>query len=200
MEELAGSRIEWWAQLLPGGPPRRVRAVLLGTAGAVFADPLPGDEDDYLVTCYEVEPGSLVRVSVVSRPKRPRRPFRPWTGRGLQRVGPDTLELEGGYEGATIRRLGVEGLTDNIVDVLETLPPQATDLLTSPFHSDPVLQARHHYEGVPDRLDIFGIVIVGRRELTLATGSRLIPNGHTPRTAHWALTCARARVTRRLTR
>lgn len=194
MEELAGANIEWWARLLSGGPPHRVRATLLGTSGAVFADPVPGDLDDYVVACHQLEPDSLARVRVISRPDPPPRRAGPQAKRGRRRTDPTSTEPDDGDAWPAARHRNITGLSSTYLNVLDTMPPRAVELLTAPFRSNPVLQADHYYEGTPERLDVFGIVFVGRRELTLATGARLIPTGHTPRTAHWALTCGRARI------
>jgi hypothetical protein len=188
MESLAGQQVEWWAGMT--GTSQRPAAVLIGRDGAVFADPRvdTAHQHIYVISCYVLAPASLVRADVVFRPARPA----PARGTGEQ---PEPEIFRGG-PGHPFAVPGVEPVD---LAVIETLPPKAARLLTAPFTSaEPVLRAERHYEGTTERLDMFGIVLAGRRHITLTAGSRVVPHGHTERTAHWALTCVRADVVRRI--
>lgn len=169
----------------------------------MFAEPGSGNRNDYLITCFVLDPKTLVRVQVVSRPEASRSRLGRWAGVGGsgpagQEGAPDE-PADGGPGGDKPAGPRIEGLAADSARVLDTLPPRAADLLTAPFRQAGVLRSDYHYEGNETRLDVFGLVLAGRQDLTLATGSRLIPAGHTARTAHWGLTCARARIAERVT-
>jgi hypothetical protein len=78
------------------------------------------------------------------------------------------------------------------------MPPKAQQLLLDPFLAgEDVLRCNWYYEGNDDQLRMFAVVVAGPRTVTMATGSRYIPAGHSQTHAHWSLVCRRATVTRR---
>jgi hypothetical protein len=191
LEQLAGRRIEWWARPRGGTGTPRPLAVLLGTAGAVFADPglTTAHASAYAISCYVLDPGSLVRVRVVARPDPP-------AARSAPGAAGAVLPADRGPSAHLGAPPGTDAAT---AAVMASMPVRAVELLTAPFRDGaPVLRSGHHYEGTTDRLDVFGLVLAGARHVTFASGSRLVPLGHTEQTAHWALVCARADVVRRI--
>jgi hypothetical protein len=71
--------------------------------------------------------------------------------------------------------------------------------LKAPFTTNqPVLRYGWHYEGSEHHLTMFIICLAGARYVTIATGTKVVPVGHRPRSAHWDLTCYRASVDRRI--
>jgi len=175
--QLAGEIIAWWAHILPGSE-TRPEGVVVGRNAAVFADPRYDTQHRpvYVLDAFDVDPGFGCGVPVEHRP--------PPRGRGAGR------EPSAGPPAVT----PIKGLTAEAQGILGNLPPLAQELLTAPFRSDKVLRCRWHYEGSADRLNMFGIVLAGTRDVTLATGTKLVPVGHTDASAHWSLTCYWAAV------
>ncbi|HEY6794677.1 MAG TPA: hypothetical protein VI248_08340 [Kineosporiaceae bacterium] len=194
LEALAGPRIEWWAAMTGRAPSRRPEAVLIGQDGAAFAEPRVNSahEPIYVISGFAFAAGSLVREDVVSRPAASS------PGLGPRSAPQPVPEPEPPGPGpGPAGALAVPGIGAATLEVVATLPPRAARLLTAPFTAEhPVLRSGYHYEGGDHRLDMFGVVLAGARHATFATGSRVVPHSHTERTAHWALTCIRADVTR----
>jgi hypothetical protein len=63
-----------------------------------------------------------------------------------------------------------------------------------------ILRCHWAYEGFEHRLDMFMVCLAGPRDVTVATGTKIVPAGHSSATAHWSLTCYRASVVRRIGR
>jgi hypothetical protein len=58
-----------------------------------------------------------------------------------------------------------------------------------PFSAnDPVRRCEYWYRGTSHRLDIYMLVLAGRRFVTAAIGTQQVPVGHTAANAHWNLT------------
>jgi hypothetical protein len=92
-----------------------------------------------------------------------------------------------------VRAAAVPGLSSSASELLGNLPPRAQRLLTAPFDdAHPVTMCDWYYEGHANRLPIFVVVLLGRRQMTMAHGSRVVPAGHSDRTSHWSLVCRRA--------
>ena len=90
------------------------------------------------------------------------------------------------------------GLLPDVKGVLGNLPPQAQQLLQAPFATGlHVGRAEYFYEGFPHHLYVFALFLVSDDDLTIATGTKLIPDGHSDATAHWTLQIHRALVTAR---
>jgi hypothetical protein len=91
------------------------------------------------------------------------------------------------------------GLDREAEGLLGNLPPRVQELLQTPFSAErPVLRHGWAYEGFEHRLDMFMVYLAGSRDVTVATGTKVVPAGHTDATAHWSLTCYRASVARRI--
>jgi hypothetical protein len=182
IRQRSGEIIEWWAGI-PDGSANRPIAVVVGRNAAVFAEPQLNSEQRpvYVLAVYDLDFGSIREGPVEHRPARDSRlRLKPRPGPAPVSHGPP-----------------VQGLTDSARGVLGNLPRRAQELLQTPFLTDEVLRCEWHYEGSAHGLDMFGIVLAGARELTLATGTKDIPAGHTESSAHWSLRCYRATVTGR---
>lgn len=189
MIDLAGEQIEWWAHGQRSQPARgrerhiedRPSAVLIGTKGAVLAEPRVDSRHRpvYTIDCHILDPGSHRRTEVVYRPTSPSVPS----------TAPAETLLP------TVREQPVPGLDPAALELLSNLPVRAQRLLTAPFDEQhPVLSRHWHYEGTTTRFDVFGVVLIGTDQLTLAHGSRITPVGHTEQASHWSLVCRRAKV------
>jgi hypothetical protein len=187
--ELAGQPIAWWAQL-SGTEIGRVDAHLLGSNGYALAEPrIDGQHRPvYAVCCYVLDPGSFRHVDTEYRP------------------GPkDRLQDQGSDDGTRGGPPPVDGLGGFVLPggrgntVLSWLPPRVQRLLVEPFLSgQPPLRVGLHYEGTAQRLSNFSLVIAGARDLTAASGTRVVPVGHDESHAHWSLMCHHAVVVRRI--
>jgi hypothetical protein len=136
----------------------------------------------YVLNRYEFAPGSHKKIPVEYRPGRDDAP--------AQRVVPQA--------GASLPQPASElGLSRSEAGQLGNLPPAAQELLQAPFSSkDPVRRCEYWYRGTPHRLDIYLLVLAGRRFVTAAIGTQQVPVGHTATNAHWNLTCHRMAVDR----
>jgi hypothetical protein len=184
----AGEIIEWWAGSAGTGE-SRPKAVVVGRNAAVFADPRYDTEHRpvFVMASCDFDPGSIREATVEHRP--PRAPPAQPPAAGPRAAGPATPSPPA--VGA------IKGLSAAAQGILGNLPPRAQELLQAPFLSGEVLRCEWHYEGSAHRLNMFGIVLAGARYVTLATGTKLIPVGHTDASAHWSLRCYRAAVVRR---
>jgi len=185
IKQRSGEIIEWWAGI-PDGSDGRPIAVVVGRNAAVFAEPRLNTEQRpvYVLAVYDLDFGSIREGPVEHRPARDSRlRLKPRTGQTPAPQAPPSPP--------------VQGLTASARGVLGNLPQRAQELLQAPFLTAEVLRCEWHYEGSAHRLDMFGIVLAGERELTLATGTKDVPSGHTETSAHWSLRCYRATVTGR---
>lgn len=184
LAELAGDVLEWFAEHDPSSSEDRPRAVVLGTRALCIAEPRIDSTGRpvYVLNRYEFAPGSHKKIPVEYRPGRDDAP--------AQRVVPQA--------GASLPQPASElGLSGSEAGQLGNLPPAAQELLQAPFSSkDPVRRCEYWYRGTPHRLDIYILVLAGRRFVTAAIGTQEVPVGHTAANAHWNLTCHRMAVDR----
>jgi hypothetical protein len=184
LAELAGDVLEWFAEHDPSSSEHRPRAVVLGTRALCIAEPRIDSTGRpvYVLNRYEFAPGSHKKIPVEYRPGRDDAP--------AQRVVPQA--------GASLPQPASElGLSRSEAGQLGNLPPAAQELLQAPFSSkDPVRRCEYWYRGTPHRLDIYLLVLAGRRFVTAAIGTQQVPVGHTAANAHWNLTCHRMAVDR----
>jgi hypothetical protein len=184
LAELAGDVLEWFAEHDPSSSEDRPRAVVLGTRALCIAEPRIDSTGRpvYVLNRYEFAPGSHKKIPVEYRPGRDDAP--------AQRVVPQA--------GASLPQPASGlGLSRSEAGQLGNLPPAAQELLQAPFSSkDPVRRCEYWYRGTPHRLDIYLLVLAGRRFVTAAIGTQQVPVGHTATNAHWNLTCHRMAVDR----
>jgi len=184
LAELAGDVLEWFAEHDPSSSEDRPRAVVLGTRALCIAEPRIDSTGRpvYVLNRYEFAPGSHKKIPVEYRPGRDDAP--------AQRVVPQA--------GASLPQPASGlGLSRSEAEQLGNLPPAVQELLQAPFSSkDPVRRCEYWYRGTPHRLDIYLLVLAGRRFVTAAIGTQQVPVGHTATNAHWNLTCHRMAVDR----
>ena len=183
LAELAGDVLEWFAENDSSSSEERPRAVVLGTRALCIAEPRidSAGRPVYVLNRYEFAPGSHKKIPVEYRPGLDDAPRRvsPQAGSSLPQP-PSELGLSPGEAGQ-----------------LGNLPPAAQELLQAPFSSKaPVRRCEYWYRGTPHRLDIYILVLAGRRFVTAAIGTQQVPVGHTAANAHWNLTCHRMAVDR----
>jgi hypothetical protein len=171
--ENAGNVIAWWASDEPGGRPS---AIVFGERELCFATPqFAEDRPVYLVTGYLLDPASGRRSHVEHKPG-------PVVDRVRQSAAPGT-------------RLVDIGLPDDARGVLGNLPPRVQDALQGPFAAGQrVENCSWYYEGDERDLGVFIVFLAGGSTVTLATGTKIIPPGHTDATAQWNLVCHQAAV------
>ncbi|MEV5827742.1 hypothetical protein AB0L25_19440 [Spirillospora sp. NPDC052242] len=180
LAELSGTAIDWYANIDGSSGDGRAYAVTFGESGLSIAEPRVNTDHRpvYAISSFQFAPGSLRHVPVDHRP-------------GPRATGPSA-------PGAAPPDLG---LTRQARGVLGNLPAQAQDLLQAPFLAGQRVQRSDwYYEGFEHRLDTFVFYLAGAKDVTVATGSMIVPAGHTTATAHWTLTCYRASVARRIGR
>ncbi|WP_433473125.1 hypothetical protein ACQPZP_30280 [Spirillospora sp. CA-142024] len=181
LAELSGTAIEWLA-----GPDRssgdgRAYAVTFGDAGLSIAEPRinTAHRPVYAISSFQFAPGSLRTVEVDHRP--------------APHASPSI-----GSNGATPPDLGLSGEARGVIG---NLPPRAQELLQEPFgRGQKILRSKWYYEGYEHNLSTFMVFLAGAKDVTAATGSKVVPVGHTDATAHWKLFCYRATVARRIGR
>ncbi|WP_158588061.1 hypothetical protein [Actinomadura logoneensis] len=191
LAELAGPTLDWYAAEDSADPGRRPKALVLGQDGLAVAEPRLSTEHRpvYVISAFQFAPGSLRHVRVGHRPGPMDAARTGGPGPGASPAGPPS----GG--GADL------GLTAQARGVLGNLPPRAQELLQAPFTSgSPPLRCDWHYEGFEHHLKVFLFCLAGAHHVTVATGSRIVPAGHSAESAHWDLTCYRAAVRRRIGR
>lgn len=184
LAELAGDVLEWFAEHDPSSSEDRPRAVVLGTRALCIAEPRIDSTGRpvYVLNRYEFAPGSHKKVPVGYRPGRDDAP------------APPVVPQAGAFLPQPASELG---LSRSEAGQLGNLPPAAQELLQAPFSSkDPVRRCEYWYRGTPHRLDIYLLVLAGRRFVTAAIGTQQVPVGHTAANAHWNLTCHRMAVDR----
>ena len=181
----AGTLIEWWARQDDSAADGRAAAVVFGDHGLFMAEPRVNAEHRpvYVLKGFQLDAGSLRRVAIAHRPTP---------------GNADTTTANPPFAGSS--GVGEDlGLNPAARGLLGNLPPRAQELLQAPFIArQPVLHCDWHYEGFEHRLTMFMMYLAGGRDVTVATGTKVVPAGHGPRSAHWELTCFRASVTRRI--
>ena len=184
LAELAGDVLEWFAEHDPSSSEDRPRAVVLGTRALCIAEPRIDSTGRpvYVLNRYEFAPGSHKKIPVGYRPGRDDAPAPPVVPQAGAFLPQPATEL---------------GLSRSEAGQLGNLPPAAQELLQAPFSSkNPVRRCEYWYRGTPHRLDIYLLVLAGRRFVTAAIGTQQVPVGHTATNAHWNLTCHRMAVDR----
>jgi hypothetical protein len=84
------------------------------------------------------------------------------------------------------------GLGSEVYDMLGNLPLRAQRLLQLPFlDGAQVMSNTWQYEGTDERLDRFMFYLAGTQEVTIATGTMVVPPGGK---AEWSLVCYHATV------
>jgi hypothetical protein len=187
LNELAGGIIDWYAGEDPTSPDGRSYAVVFGDRGLGIAEPRINTEHRpvYAISAFVFTPGTLRHMQVDHQP--PQHAPGPSTGSPAPGTAPGL---------GTAPDLGLGKTTRGL---LGNLPPQAQELLQAPYtNGQPVLRHDWAYEGTEHRLNMFMLYFAGPRDVTVATGSKVIPIGHTDASAHWNLTCYRATVARRI--
>jgi hypothetical protein len=171
--ENAGNIIAWWAFDEPEGRPS---AIVFGERELCFATPhFADDRSVYLISGYLLDSASARRRHVEHMP-----------GPAVERVR---------HSAAHGTRLVDIGLPDDARAVLGNLPLQVQDALQGPFAAGQrVEDCRWYYEGDERHLSVFIVFLAGSSTVTLATGTKVIPQGHTDATAHWQLVCHQATV------
>ncbi|MFD0900016.1 hypothetical protein [Actinomadura sediminis] len=180
LAELSGTAIEWFANTDASSGDGRGYAVTFGEAGLSIAEPRVNTEHRpvYAISSFLFAPGSLRHVPLEHRP-------------AARAAGPSS-------PGAAPPDLG---LSRRAREVLGNLPARAQELLQAPFVTgQSILRNDWYYEGFEHRLDVFVFYLAGAKDVTVATGSMIVPAGHSTATAHWTLTCYRASVARRIGR
>jgi hypothetical protein len=158
----SGGPIDWIADLNPDGLPWAVTFGDRGLAALRAGGPL---------FSFDFTPGSLQSVPIDSR----------WSS------DTDTPQTDLPADPPDI------GLRAAAYEMLGNLPARAQRLLQLPFlDGQPVLNNVWQYEGTLERLDRFMFYLAGPREVTVATGTMVVPPGGT---AQWSLTCYHATVT-----
>ncbi|WP_163053431.1 hypothetical protein [Actinomadura bangladeshensis] len=181
LAELSGAPIDWFAREDESSGDGRCYAVTLGQAGLSIAEPRVNTEHRpvYAISSFQFAPGSLRHVQVDHRPPPRAVP----SGTATAAAPPDL------------------GLSTSARGILGNLPPKAQELLQAPFIAgQKILRVNWYYEGFDHRLDAFVFYLAGAKDVTFATGTKIVPAGHGDTTAHWALTCYRASVARRIGR
>ncbi|WP_030166528.1 hypothetical protein [Spirillospora albida] len=186
LAELSGAAITWFAHEDASSGDGRPYAVTFGESGLSIADPRVDTEHRpvYAISSFQLAPGTLRHVQVDHRP-------------------PPNASRPGRPRAASTRDTPPSGLAldDGALGVLGNLPAQAQELLQTPFlGGQDILRNMWYYEGHDHHLTTFVFFIAGARDVTVATGSKIVPVGHTDATAHWSLTCYRAAVARRIGR
>jgi hypothetical protein len=179
-QEFAGRVIEWFASEGASSPDGRSYAVVFGEQGLAVAEPRINTEHRpvYAISAFLFDPASLRHVRVDHRPPphTPTAPAAPAAG-----PAPDL------------------GLRASARGLLGNLPPRAQELLQAPFVAGQrILRCDWAYEGFDHQLNMFMLYLAGPRDVTVATGTKVVPVGHTDATAHWSLTCYRVSVVRRI--
>jgi hypothetical protein len=176
----AGTLIDWWAQRDDSAEDGRAEAVVFGDRGLFIAEPRVNTEHRpvYALKGFHLDAASLRRVAIDHRPS----------------AGNTTAATAYG----AVDTSSDLGLSAAARGLLGNLPPRAQELLQAPFTRQPVVRCDWHYEGYEHRLTMFMVYLAGARDVTVATGTKVIPAGHGPRSAHWDLTCFRASVVRRV--
>lgn len=180
LTELAGGVIDWIARRDSSSADGRPYAVVFGDKGLSIAEPRISTEHRpvYSLSAFVFVPASLRHVQVDYRP---------------------LPTVMAGPSGPATSGQGNLGLGPEAQGLLGNLPPRVQELLQTPFVSgQPVLRCNWGYEGFEHSLDMFMVCLAGARDVTVATGTKMVPAGHTSATAHWSLTCYRASVARRI--
>lgn len=180
LNELAGSAIDWFASRDHSSSDGRSYAVVFGDKGLSIAEPRLSTEHRpvYSISAFVFDPASLRHMKVDHRPPPRTAPVSSGPGPG---------------KGADL------GLSSRAQGLIGNLPPSVQELLQTPFTTGQrVLRCDWSYEGYENHLTMFMVYLAGAKDVTVATGTKVIPAGHTQATAHWSLTCYRASVTRRI--
>ena len=184
LNDLAGPVLYWWATPV-GFADSAPKAIVFGERGLYFAEPQgeSASSPEYRISGYDIVDGSMTVDDVEHTPAADDAPPSVAVSAGSASEASDGPDI---------------GLLPDVKGVLGNLPPQAQQLLQAPFATGlRVNRAESFYEGYPHHLYVFALFLVGDDDLTMATGTKLIPDGHSDATAHWTLQIHRALVTAR---
>ncbi|MFI6516444.1 hypothetical protein ACIBF1_12870 [Spirillospora sp. NPDC050679] len=171
LQENAGETIEWLAYRYSDD---RLYAMVFGTRGISFAEPVTGSEDAYELTGYRLTEHR--RFTIEHRPL-------PETGSSFRSPSPGAQPID-------------LGLNEEARGILGNLPPAAQEALQAPFTLGPAIEKNSwYYSGTAGEIAPFVFYLANPRAATLVTGTKTTPPGHTDATAHWSLTCHQATVT-----
>lgn len=179
LQAKAGTFLQWWARLDHTGHPR---AVVLGPNGLCKATPVSRDgKRTHVVEQLPLEPRAMRRQSFDSSRTRP---------------GPAPRTPGGGGSPAPAVDLG---LTPDVRDVLGNFPADVQDFLQRPFlfgDSHGVV-ADWDYQETTEfshrQLSVL-FALSADRNVTFASGVRILPRGRSPHHAHWEVECYHAPV------
>jgi hypothetical protein len=179
LQAKAGTILEWWARLDRTGRPR---AVVLGPDGLCKATPITRHgRQAHLVHRLQLEPGALRRQSFDTRTPAagPRTPAGPRGGSTLP-----TVDL---------------GLDAETTAVLGNFPPAVQDFLQRPFlHGDSHgvvsdWDYQEETEFTHRHLSVL-LALSADRNVTFASGIRILPRGRSPQDGYWEVECYHAPV------
>jgi hypothetical protein len=189
LNELAGPVVYWWATPDGRHADMAAKAFVFGERGLYLAEPRGdgGTPPVHWISGFDIVSGSVTVDDVEHNP------------------APAYGDAEAG--GGTRSSAATEpeasdvpdiGLSPDAKGVLGNLPPRAQQLLQAPFATGlQVRRQEYFYQGYPHDLEIFVFFLAGDDDLVIATGKKLIPDGHDDATAHWSLQVHRALVTAR---
>jgi hypothetical protein len=182
----SGPVIDWWAGIDGAAQDGRARAVVFGHHGLCLAEPRINTQHRpvYALRTFVLEPTSLRHIAVDHRPP----------------AGVGSLAAYSAASAGAAPESGADlGLSADGRGLVGNLPPKAQELLQAPFAAGRrVLRCEWHYEGSEHELSVFMIYLAGATDVTVATGTKVVPVGHDHYSAHWHLTCYRATVVRRV--
>ena len=184
LQRNAGTAIEWNARMDSIAESSRPAAVMFGDHGLCIAEPRVAEDHRpvYSLSCYVLDPRSLRSTVVNHRPDA--------VGLVAQQARPSAPGPSGRIK-----------LTEPQRGLLGNLPPQAQRLVQAPFlGGQEILRCDWDYRGSQHQLDFFLLYLAGKKEVTVACGTKMVPVGHSDLTAHWVLRVYRATVVRRIGR
>ncbi|MFF0723586.1 hypothetical protein [Streptomyces sp. NPDC004134] len=179
LQAKAGTILEWWARLDHTGRPR---AVVLGPNGLCKAKPLiRHGRHAHLVERLQLEPRALRRQTFDTR------------------TPPAPPPGAGGARGAGSLPTADLGLDAETTAVLGNFPPAVQDFLQRPFlHGDSHgVVSDWDYEEETEfthrHLTVL-LALSADRNVTFASGIRILPRGRSPQDAYWEVECYHAPV------
>ncbi|MEO3768358.1 hypothetical protein [Streptomyces sp. B8F3] len=189
LQARAGTILEWWARLDRTGRPR---AVVLGPNGLCKANPVSlHGRETHVVAPLRLDPRAMRRQSFTGRQSSDT------GGQSFDATGtPPAARATGGARPVPTIDLGLDADT---TAVLGNFPPAVQDFLQRPFlHGDSrgVVSDWDYQEATEfthRRLSLL-FVLSADRNVTFASGVRILPRGHSPEHAHWEVECYHAPV------
>ena len=180
--DLTGTTLEWWAFADPPARAGKPSAFVLGDRGFASAEPVRDQTGRWV---YRVNSAALAVDS-----------FRYAEVTGSGPGDAPAPQAGAGRSGAPAPVL--RGINRQLQGVIGSMPRKAQRLVLEPFlKGEEARHAHTYYEGTPDELHFFAVLLLGPRTLTMATGSRYTPLGLPESRSNWSLFCRRASVVRR---